>query len=330
MNTFIERLKDPNPLIYDGGFGSELFTRGIELTNSALANELDPDAVVEIHSAYIEAGSEVIATNTFVGSALHLKMAGKDQLEAERLVKLAVRHAKTSVSKSEKKVFIAGAIGPVPGAIEADSGDTEFGISNRIVREANDRLVNSLAEEGVDLFVLETMFSVNEAAIIVDSTRKLGLPIAVNMTYKYTADPKTGKTVYRTDWGHSAEDLLNALEGGDFSNGDNLLDYVQIFGVNCGAESRKKEHTGMPYAVEGIRQTREAIEKKGISPKWLMAFRNAGMPHLDKNHQTVYSQTPEQMGLGVEELLQENVYLLGGCCGTTPLHIKEICRRIGK
>ena len=85
MKTFLERMEDPGPLVYDGGFGSELFKGRIELTNSALANELHPAAVVDIHSAYIEAGTDVIGTNTFVASPLHLEMAGKRRTTREGL-----------------------------------------------------------------------------------------------------------------------------------------------------------------------------------------------------------------------------------------------------
>ena len=86
MKKFIDRLQDPTPLIFDGGFGTELFARGIELANSALANELHPDAVTDIHSVYIEAGANVIGTNTFVASFPHLEMAGKDASASDKLV----------------------------------------------------------------------------------------------------------------------------------------------------------------------------------------------------------------------------------------------------
>ena len=68
MKKFIDRLQDPTPLIFDGGFGTELFARGIELANSALANELHPDAVTDRHTVNIEAGANVLGTNTFVAS----------------------------------------------------------------------------------------------------------------------------------------------------------------------------------------------------------------------------------------------------------------------
>lgn len=322
MKTFLERLKEPKPMIYDGGFGSQLFAKGIELANSALANELYPEAVADVHLSYINAGADVIGTNTFVVSPLHLEMAGKSAAEAEDLVTAAVKHAQTAVEESGRPVYVAGTVGPSPGAIEADSGDTDFGIPNQDVRDAHERVIYALAEGGVDFFCIETMFSAKEAAIAVDVARKVGIPIAVNLTYKYTKDRRSGEIIYKTDWGHSATDLLKILSSGEFSDGRNLLDDIHLIGLNCGAETRRNEHSGMPYAINGVRQTRIAMEGNGSEPKRIMAYPNAGMPQLDENHRTYYSQAPEEMVSHVPELIDEGAYLIGGCCGTTPVHIK--------
>ena len=320
MRTLLERLENPRPMLYDGGFGAELFARGVQLTNSTLANESHPHDVVEVHRAFINAGADAIGTNTFVASPLHLEMAGKKGDEAEAILKLAVEHAHTAVEKSGREVYIAGSIGPSPGAIEADSGDTDFGIANDLVREAHRRMAQTLAEGGVDFFSIETMFSANEAAIAVDEVRKTGLPIAVNMTYKFTKNRRTGEVVYRTDWGHSATDLLEILSSGIFADGDDLLENVHLLGLNCGAESQKVDHTGMPYALNGTQQLQEAMAQRGIAKK-MMAYPNAGMPLLDENHLTYYSQTPEEMVSLLPQLLDQGAYFIGGCCGTTPAHI---------
>ncbi len=322
MISLTERLKQPTPLIYDGGFGSELFARGIELPNSSVANELNPEDVLSIHCAYIEAGADAIGTNTFVGSTLHLKMAGRDVAGCDRLARAAVKHARAAVERSEKETYIAGSLGPSPGAIEADSGDTTFGIANHRVREAHQRLADALAEGGVDFFCIETMFSAKEAAIAADVARQYGLPIAINLTYKYTQDRDSGKVTYKTDWGHSANDLLEALSGGEFSGGDNLLDHVDLLGLNCGAEPRREEHTGMPYAINGIRELQEAMAARQTEPKRMMAYPNAGMPRLDDQLRSYYTQTPEEMARHLPSLLEEGAYFIGGCCGTTPAHIR--------
>ena len=315
-------MKSDEPILYDGGFGSQLFARGIELTNSALANDLHPTAVIDIHSDYISVGADAIGTNTFVASPLHLKMAGQDISDAKRLTRLAVQHAKAAIAQSGRDVYIAGSVGPSPGAIEADSGDTTFGIPNADAREAHKLVIHTLAEEGVDFLCLETMFSAKEAALAVDVARETRLPIAVNLTYKWTKERRTGNIIYRTDWGNSPADLLEILTNNEFSGGNSLLESVSIIGVNCGAESRRDEHTGMPYAIAGIQQLRTALAETGIDGKWMMAYPNAGMPKLDENHNTVYTQTSTEMASHIPELIETGTYLIGGCCGTTPTHIK--------
>ena len=322
IKNFQERLKSDKPILYDGGFGSQLFARDIELANSALANELHPAAVIDIHSDYISAGAEAIGTNTFVASPLHLEMAGQDASDAQRLIRLAVQHAKAAIERSGKDAYIAGSVGPSPGAIEADSGDTTFGIPNADAREAHKLVIHTLAEEGVDFLCLETMFSAKEAALAVDVARETGIPVAVNLTYKWTKERRTGDVIYRTDWGNSPADLLEILMNNEFSGGGSLLDAVSIMGVNCGAESRRDEHTGMPYAISGIQQLNTALAETGVNGKWMMAYPNAGMPKLDENHNTVYTQTPAEMASHVPALIEAGAYLIGGCCGTTPKHIK--------
>ncbi|MYA68694.1 hypothetical protein F4009_03085 [Candidatus Poribacteria bacterium] len=322
IKSFQERLKSNKPILFDGGFGSQLFARGIELANSALANELHPAAVIDIHSDYISAGAEAIGTNTFVASPLHLEMAGQDASDAQRLIRLAVQHAKAAVERNEKEVYIAGSVGPSPGAIEADSGDTTFGIPNVDAREAHKLVIHTLAEAGVDFLCLETMFSAKEATLAVDVARETGIPVAVNLTYKWTKERRTGDVIYRTDWGNSPADLLDILINNEFSGNGSLLDAVSIIGVNCGAESRRDEHTGMPYAIAGIEQINTALAETGVNGKWMMAYPNAGMPKLDENHNTVYTQTPAEMASHVPALIEAGAYLIGGCCGTTPKHIK--------
>ncbi len=323
MKPFAERLADDQPMVYDGGFGSQLFAHGVNLANSSIANLSHPDEVVAVHRAYINAGANAIGTNTFVVSPLHLEMADADEDDAEQLTKLAVQHARQAVEESGKDVYVGGSIGPSPGAIEADAGDTVFGIPNADVRSAHARVISAMVKGGVDFFVIETQFSAKEAAIAVDIARQTGLPIAVNMTYKFTKDRKTGELIYRTDWGFSPGDVLDILASGEFSNGDNLLNDVQLLGLNCGAETRNTDHTGMPYAIEGTVQMQKALVDRGIENKRLMAYPNAGLPTLDKvTKQASYSQGPEDMAQHVEDLLDAGGFLIGGCCGTTPDHIR--------
>ncbi len=323
MKPLLERLRESTPIIYDGGFGAGLFNHGVELTNSALANHLHPRTVVQIHRDYIEAGAEAIGTNTFVASGLHLEMAGKNERDVAPIVVKAVENARLAVKQSKKEIYIAGSIGPSPGAIETDSGDTVFGIANDKARAAHEKMAKALADAGVDFFCVETQFSANEAALIVDVLRQFNLPIAVNLTYKYTKDRNSGEIVYKTDWGHCPADLVEILGQGACAGGVNLLEHVQILGTNCGAESSLVEHTGMPYAILATVQLRDALESKGVSGKRLMAYPNAGVARLDKvTRRTYYDQSPEEMAEHAPKLVREGAFVVGGCCGTGPDHIE--------
>lgn len=324
MISLRETLAGGEVLLYDGGFGTELFARGVDLPNSALANEYHPDAVRSVTAAYIQAGSDLVQTNTFVASPLHLQMAGRSARDTSLIVATAVRLAQEAVEASGRLVFVNGCMGPSPGAIEADAGDTSFGIPDVEVREAHRTVAGNLAEGGVDLLCIETMFSATEAAIAVDEARAFGVPVAVNLTLKYTRDRASGATIYRTDWGHSAGDFLDLLASGHYAkNGEDLLPFVDIIGVNCGAEQLRAEHTGMPYAIEATRQLTDALAERNIAGKILMAYPNAGLPRLVDGIAR-YDQTPEQMATLVPELVAAGSSIVGGCCGTSPAHIRAI------
>ncbi len=323
MKSFSERLQEPRPVLFDGGFGTQLFARGVELPNSALANAHHADTVVDVHRAYIEAGSEMIETNTFVASALHLEMAQAGDLSAGELARLAAGHARRAVEESGREVFVAGSLGPSPGAIEADAGDTDFGIADDKVRAAHQEVAEGLADAGVDLLLVETMFSAREAAIAVDVARGFGLPVALCLTYKFTQDRRTKQVIYRTDWGHSPADAVEILGSGEHSGGDDLLPSIDLLGLNCGAESVREEHSGMAYAIEGTRQTAEALAERGLTGIRLAAFPNAGLPKMDRQTRlTYYLQGPEVMIANLDELRRAGAWLIGGCCGTTPDHIR--------
>ena len=296
MIPLSERLKQPKPLLYDGGFGSQLFARGIELPNSSVANELHPEDVVSIHCAYIEAGADAIGTNTFVGSTLHLKMAGKDPAGCDRLARAAVEHARAAVERSGKETYIAGSLGPSPGAIEADSGDTSFGIANHLVRDAHRRLADALAEGGVDFFCIETMFSAREASMAADVARQYGLPIAVNLTYKYTRDRDSGKVTYRDGLGTFGPGSAGNFFGGGVIGG---RQYAGARGPSR-PQLRGRTPTGGAYGHAlchpgGAGSYGRPWSSRQVEPKRMMAYPNAGMPKLDDELRSYYTQTPEEM-----------------------------------
>ena len=191
MKAFRERLTSDTPILYDGGFGSQLFARDIQLVNSALANESHPTDVVGIHADYISAGAEVIGTNTFVVSPLHLQMAGQDNrmhnglhdsvCNMRKLLLLRVKEMfMLPVLLDHRRVRLKQIVAIPPSVLQMLT-----------CVKAHKLVIHTLAEEGVDFLCLETMFSAKEAAIAVDIARETGLPIAVNLTYKWTKDRKT-------------------------------------------------------------------------------------------------------------------------------------------
>jgi methionine synthase I (cobalamin-dependent) len=357
---FRERLKLDEPIVLPGGVGSEIFTRwkGYLVdndfpdedapSNSARVNLTHPGLITNIHSDFIEAGAEVVETDTFVGSKLHLAMGGNEIYDPDEVIAAGVRSAKNAVEKSERPVYIAGNIGPSPGALSIDAGGDDFGIKMEEAKDAHLRQAEALVKSGVDFFLVETQFSANEAGLIVDVLRQYDLPIAVNMTYKFVEgrEGRRGKEStpdsWRTDWGHSPETLIDVLRTGYFCNskgepmspvskGDGLIDNVDIIGVNCGAD-RRKNRSGMYYAVLATKATREALEKL-VFNKRIAAYSNAGPPLTSReNWEKAIYDTPDEMfgveNAKIEDLVREGAYLIGGCCGASPAHIRRIAEEL--
>ena len=98
-------------------------------------------------------------------------------------------------------------------------------------------------------------------------------------------------------------------------------DTVMVGRATCHAETLRSEHTGMPYAISGIAQFKAAMAQRNIKKK-LMCYPNAGMPQLNSAHRTIYSQGPEEMAGLVPDLSSAGAQIIGGCCGTTPDHIR--------
>jgi 5-methyltetrahydrofolate--homocysteine methyltransferase len=171
------------------------------------------------------------------------------------------------------------------------------------------------------------MFSAREAAIAVDVARQFGLPIGVSLTYKFTQDRKTKEIHYKTDWGHGPADALDILASGELSNGVDLLPFVQMIGLNCGAEAQREDHSGMAYAIEGTLQTSAALQARGLEDIRLAAYPNAGLPKMDrKTQETYYLQGPDDMSAQLQSLVDTGAWMVGGCCGTTPEHISAFRR----
>lgn len=279
-------------VLFDGAMGTMLMAEGLQAGDVPETwNRDKPQIVKSIHRCYFGAGSDVVLTNTFGGNRLKLR---KKKLENEtyRLNALAVELAK-SVCPPDN--FVAGDIGPC-GELTAPVGSLEARDLEDVFAEQTRALVSG----GVDLVVIQTMFSLQEALAALRGARRVGrCPVFVSMTFE-RKDHR-----YFTMMGETPVACVKALE----SEGADTV------GVNCTLGSGEmiplakilRESTSLPLIVQP----------------------NAGRPVV-KNGKTVYNQTPEEFAEDIQTMLLEGVNVVGGCCGTTPKFIAAIHNRLSK
>ena len=282
-----ERLKEPGVIIADGAMGTMLFQRGLRPGDCPERMNLESPAIVEeIARLYLNAGAEIVQTNTFGGSPLKLAHYGLEN-QTEEINARAVRAVRTVVGT---RAHISGSCGPC-GKILQPYGDT----GAEIVYESFRRQMSALVAEGVDMICIETMTDINEAALAIRAAKSVSpsIPVAATMTFEPT--PKGFRTVMGTGIQQAIEGLTEAgadLIGSNCGNG--ILNMVRI------AEEFAK-HSTLPVIIQS----------------------NAGLPAI-KNGITVYEESPEFMAGHCIELSKIGVKVIGGCCGTTPEHIAAL------
>jgi methionine synthase / methylenetetrahydrofolate reductase(NADPH) len=287
-NQFKERLSQA-PLLMDGAMGTQLHNRGVSIDQSFDAlNYRQPAVVAEIHRAYIDAGADIIETNSF--GANRFKLAEYSfQDDVKIFNQAAVAIARRVITGSFKEVLLAGSVGPL-GVRLAPLGRVSRAEAEAALAEQIDALVNAEAG-GVDLLILETMSDVKEVEAAVTSARQIApaIPIVVQMTF--TRDN-------RTLLGYGADEVALALAELD----------VDVIGVNC---------SGGPAQV-----LRLLAEMRGVVPDLpLAAAPNAGWPEHRDSGRVFYPATPSYFGNYARAFVEAGAQLVGGCCGTTEAHI---------
>lgn len=283
--ALLDRLLDPNAVvIFDGAMGSMLYAKGffINLCYDEL-NLRSPDLVRDVHVAYVNAGAEVLETNSFGANRLKLSQYGlQDQVR-----EINVSAASLARSAAGDAVLVAGAVGPLGVRLEP-YGSTSKDEAFEIFVEQ----MEGLKEGGVDLFLLETFGDIDEIEQAVRAARKVDpeLPVIAQMTVNVD-----GVTPY----GATPADVAKALDsfGAD------------VIGLNCSV---------------GPQIILDAIEKMAaVTNKKLSAQPNAGMPR-DVGGRTMYMASPEYMATYARHLVLAGAKIVGGCCGTTPEHIRDM------
>jgi len=289
MKAVLDRIKQGEILVCDGAMGSLLMDRAkehLQGTCPEYINLSHPEIIEEIAGLYINAGADIIETNTFGGSPLKLANFSLDD-KTEEINEAAIRAAKNG---SNNKAYICASVGPC-GKLLKPFGDTE----PKEMYESFYRQIKVIVDTAADMIIVETMTDLNEALLAVEATRNISslIPVIVSMTYEST--PKGFLTIM----GKSIEMVSKKLENSG----------VDIIGSNCG------------NGIENLVLIAKEHKKHLKLP--LMIQANAGIPELREGI-PVYPETPEFMAEKCEELIKFGVSIIGGCCGTTPAHISAI------
>lgn len=292
MIPILERLKEGDVLVADGAMGTMLLQRGLQsgVCPESL-NLTKPETLEEIASLYLNAGADIVQTNTFGASPLKLSEYGLED-KTEEINKSAVFKVREVVGG---RAYVLGSCGP-SGKILVPYGDTE----PEDVFESFKRQMTSLLGAGVDIICVETMIDLQEAIFAIKAAKSVSqdIPVAATMTFD-----KTAKGFY-TVMGVSIEDAAAGLrEAG-----------ADIVGSNCG--------NGIENMVKIAR------EFKKVSALPVIIQSNAGQPETKKGV-LLYAETPQLFAEKTRELIDTGISIIGGCCGTTPEHIRAIKNTVG-
>jgi methionine synthase I (cobalamin-dependent)/5,10-methylenetetrahydrofolate reductase len=279
------------PVLADGAMGTVLYARGIFINRCYdELNLSDPGLILSIHEEYLQAGAEILETNTFGANRFRLARHGLAAKVAEinaagvKLAREAVEHLK---EKQAGEAWVAGSIGPLGVRLEP------LGITSLAeAREAFTEQIRALAGAGVDLLIIETMPALNEAREALEAARETApdLPVLVMVT---------------------VDDESNCLDGSSPQQAAALLAEwgAGAVGVNCS--------TGPATVLTAIEAMRTATSLP------LAAMPNAGMPRAVEGR-NIYLCSPEYMASFARKAIRAGAQIVGGCCGTTPNHIRAM------
>lgn len=288
-NRFLERLNAGQVLVLDGATGTNLQSRGLPGgTPSDIWVMDNPDVVEQLHRDFLESGADIILTNTFGSSRLHLGHVGLSERFDDtnrRAVALACQVVQGT------QTLIAGSLGPLGEMVQPNGTLAEAEAETAYAEQAR-----VLSEAGVDLLVIETQFDLNEANAAIRGARSVtDLPLVCSFSY----DRGT-----RTMMGVRPSQVGKELsETG-----------VTALGINCG------------HSLEDNLKALQELRLVTNLPIWFKP--NAGLPHNDEQGRLQYDVTPEMMAVQVPQWVAAGARLVGGCCGTSPEHLKAIAQAV--
>lgn len=284
-----EYIKD-NLLIFDGAMGTMLQKEGLPIgDNPEIFGLKNPDKLLKIHKKYLEAGSNVLTTNTFGCNELKVNKLG---YTVEEIIENAVKIAKQAIEESDKSKprFVALDIGPIGEMLEP-MGTLSFDDAYEIFK----RQAVQGEKSGADLIIIETMMDLYEAkAAVLAAKENTSLPVICTMTFDENGRSFTGCL---------PQAMVATIEGLG----------VDALGVNCSLGPKQL----LPIV--------KIITELANIPVIVQA--NAGLPVIE-NNETIYKMTAQEFFQGAKKFVDLGVSIIGGCCGTNETFIKEICDNI--
>ncbi len=286
MKNILEQINE-RPLIFDGAMGTMIYSKGVFI-NTCYEHlcVTNPDLIRGIHEEYVAAGADVIETNSYGANRIKLESYGLvDQLEA--INRASIKLARKAAGDD---VLVAASVGP---CLKSDQLFIEH--LTRDLEETFREQMAILADEGADLFLLETFTHVQEAQLAAGVAKEFGLPVFVSVTVGKDGETRRGEKI---------EQMVRAFDA------DENIDGI---GINCGVgpaaafsvAERALLHTAKPFTV----------------------MANAGVPQ-EVEGRMIYMSTPEYFTEYAKSLIQIGARGVGGCCGTTPDHIASMAKSI--
>lgn len=290
-SPFLARLARA-PLLADGAMGTLLFERGVPFDRCFdELNLSEPKLIESVHRDYLAAGAELIESNTFGANAVRLAAHGLEERSA-RIARKGVQLARNAREIAGSPAFVGGSIGPLGRPL------APFGPVTPAEAEAAFRAqAEGLLEGGLDVYVLETFQDLNEILTALRAVRAVtaDVPVVAQMTFGLD-----GKTRY----GHTPALVARALRQAG----------ADVIGVNCGV--------GPQPTLELLAELLAAADGSPVS-----AMPNAGLPQF-VNGRYVYLSSPEYFAEFAARAVAAGVRLIGGCCGTTPAHVRAMRERL--
>jgi len=292
MDKLQKLLKQKKVLVADGAWGTELIKR--ELSSGEfpeIYNLETPSLVKQIAKDYVDAGADIILTNTFGANKLKLKRTGFTGNVFD-INKAGVELSKEAAGEA----LVFASIGPT-GELLKPLGNFDEADFIEVFSEQ----VKGLAQGKPDGIIIETMSDVKEALCVLEAVRRTSsLPVGISFSFN------KGHKGFATMMGSSPEQIVKTF----------AAKKIDIIGANCGS-----------VTIEDMIDVARAMRKFTSLPLWIKA--NAGLPLL-KDKKTVYPQTPGEISSFIPELIEAGAKIIGGCCGTTPEHIRKIREKVDK